>query len=106
MKIEATVRFEYSIDDSEVAGFKSKVLQYIKDHIDASCQITLDDIPTNEIEEFLSEKLPDIVDEIHHGYCLNGGIEADDYLGTICFDYYGEDARDLVAEMAQLIYDK
>ena len=32
MKIEATIRFEYSIDDSEVAGFKSKVLQYIKDN--------------------------------------------------------------------------
>ena len=106
MKIEATIQFEYSINDSEVAGFKAKVLQHIIDHIDAGCQITLDDISINEIEEFLSEKLPDIIEEIHKGYRVNGGIEADDYLGTICFDYYGEDARDLVAEMAQLIYDK
>jgi hypothetical protein len=106
MKIETTILLEHSIDDSEIAGFKSEVLQYIKEHIDEDCQVTLDGISTNEIEEFLSEKLPDIVEEIHKGYCLDSGIEVNDYFSTIYFDYYGEDARDLVAEMAQRIYDK
>lgn len=106
MKIKATVTFEYRLNDSEIAEFKSRVLEYIQENED-DWSITLDDISNESIEEFLSESLPDIIEELYRGYDHNSGIIMDDYFGTISLDYYGEDVRGLVEEMAdQIIADR
>jgi transposase-like protein len=105
MKIEATIKLEYSIDDREVAEFKSKVLEYIQEEIDEECNIALDDISNEDVEEFLSSAISEIIEESYKGYSGNTGIVTDDYFNTISFDYYGEDIRDLVREMAHQIYD-
>ena len=105
MKIEATIKLEYSINDSEVVGFKSKVIQYIQEEIDEEYNITLDDISNEDVEEFLCNAISEIIEESYKGYSGNTGIVTDDYFNTISFDYYGEDIRDLVQEMAHQIYD-
>lgn len=104
MKVEATVKFEYSISNEEVAKFKSRVRDYIQEEIDWDCDVPLDDIPDSEIEEFLKETIPNLIEESHRGYC-GSGVEVDDYFNTIYFDYYGEDVRDMVRDMAHQIYD-
>ena len=104
MKIKTTVTFEYRLEDTEIATFKEKVLEYIKE--ESELDITLDDISDELITDYLKDSLPVIIDEIHLGYCRTEGVEIDDYFNTISFYYEGEDARELVREIAtQIIYD-
>ena len=105
MKIKSTITFTYSIDDSEITKFKSKVFEYIKEEMGEETKMTLDDISNETVEEFLSDTLPDILDEIHRGYCYDEGIECDDYFNTIRFDYHGGDVKELVREMAYRIME-
>ena len=104
MKIKTTVTFEYRLEDTEIATFKEKVLEYIKE--ESELDITLDDISDELIKDYLKDSLPVIIEEIHLGYCRTEGVEIDDYFNTISFYYEGEDARELVREIAtQIIYD-
>lgn len=104
MKIKTTVTFEYRLEDKEIERFKAKVLEHIQE--ESELDITLDDIPDKLIEDYLKDALPDIIQEYHLGYCNVEGVEIDDYFNTISFDYYGEDARNLVDEIAnQIITD-
>lgn len=104
MKIKTTVTFEYRLEDKEIATFKEKVLEYIEE--ESELNITLDDIPDELIKDYLKDSLPAIIEEIHLGYCRTEGVEIDDYFNTIGFYYEGEDARELVREIAnQIIVD-
>lgn len=104
MKIKTTVTFEYRLEDKEIATFKEKVLEYIEE--ESELNITLDDIPDELIKDYLKDSLPAIIEEIHLGYCRTEGVEIDDYFNTINFYYEGEDARELVSEIAnQIIID-
>lgn len=104
MKIKTTVTFEYRLEDKEIATFKEKVLEYIKE--ESELDITLDDISDELIKDYLKGSLPAIIEEIHLGYCRTEGVEIDDYFNTISFYYDGEDARELVREIAnQIIVD-
>ena len=104
MKIKATIQLEYSINDSEIARFKERVLECIQEEIDEECQMSLDDISNEIIEEFLNDSVPDIIEDSYKGYGRSG-IEFDNYFNTISFDYCSEDISDLVHEIAQQIYD-
>ena len=104
MKIKTTVTFEYRLEDKEIEGFKAEVLRYIQE--ESELNITLDDIPDELIKDYLSDSLPDIIQEIHLGYCNTEGVDIDDYFNTISFYYGGEDARELVREIGnQIIVD-
>lgn len=104
MKIKSTVTFEYKLEDKEIEGFKAKVLERIQE--ESELNITLDDIPDQLIRDYLKDSLPDIIQEIHLGYCRTEGVEIDDYFNTISFYYGGEDAIELVREIAdQIIVD-
>ncbi len=104
MEIKTTVTLEYRLDDSEVEQFRNKVLECIQDDLE-EIKITLDDIPMESVKEYLNRELPNIIEEMKHGYCYGGGVELDDYFGTINFDYYGEDIRDMIRECAKEIYE-
>jgi hypothetical protein len=101
MKIKTTVTFEYRLEDKEIERFKAKVLEYIQE--ESELNITLDDIPDELVKDYLKDSLPDIIEEYHLGYCNVEGVEIDGYFNTISFDYYGEDARNLVQEIAEQI---
>jgi hypothetical protein len=101
MKIKTTVTFEYRLEDKEIERFKAKVLEYIQE--ESELNITLDDIPDELVKDYLKDSLPDIIEEYHLGYCNVEGVEIDGYFNTIGFDYYGEDARNLVQEIAEQI---
>lgn len=104
MRIKSTVTFEYKLEDKEIEGFKAKVLEYIQE--ESELNITLDDIPDELINDYLKDSLPAIIEEIHLGYCRTEGVDIDDYFNTISFYYEGEDARELVSEIAnQIIVD-
>jgi len=104
MRIKTTVTFEHRLEDKEIEEFKAKVLERIQE--ESELNITLDDIPDKLIEDYLKDSLPDVIQETYLGYCNTEGIVIDDYFNTISFDYYGEDARELVGEIAdQIIVD-
>lgn len=100
MKIKTTITLEHTIPDSEVAEFKERVLQYIADE---DCEVDPEDISDEAIEEFLAERIPDMIEDQYKGYCSRTGIIKDEYFGTISFDYGEEDIDDLVKEMVDLI---
>ena len=95
MKIQTTVIFEYKLADDEVEQFRQRVLERLEEEN----IITLNDIPIAEIEEYLSNKLPDAIEETKQGY--DRGIVFDDYFGTISLDYCAEGVSDMVHECAQ-----
>ena len=76
------------------------MLEYIEEETEEK---VITDISDEAIEEFLSENIPAILEEQYLGYDRNSGVIKDSYFGTISFDYYGEDIRDLVQQMAELI---
>ena len=104
MKVEATVKFTYTINDDEVAKFKSRVIDYIQEETDWDCDITLNEISDNDVEAFLSGAILDAIEEKSFGNNYGSGIIIDDYFQSIWFDYYEEDVRDMVSDMAHQIY--
>lgn len=106
MEIKTTVTFTYRLDDSEVEQFKRRTLKYIKEELDYESTLTLDDIPTSEVEEFLDNELTTAIEESKQGYsCGDYGVMYDDYFGTISLDYYDEYVADMIRELAEQIYE-
>lgn len=106
MEIKTTVTFKYRLDDSEVEQFKRRALKYIKEELDMKTTITLDDIPTSEVEAFLDNELTTAIEESKQGYsCGDCGVMYDDYFGTIQLDYCDEYIEDMVREFAEQIYE-
>lgn len=106
MEITTTVTFKYRLDDSEVEQFRKKVFEYIEGNIDTETPITLDDISTSEVEEFLDNELTTAIEEAKQGYsCGDCGVMYDDYFGTIQLDYCDEYVTDMVRELAEQIYE-
>ena len=106
MIIKTKVIFEYRLDDSEVEQFKRRTLKYIKEELDYESTMTLDDIPTSEVEEFLDNELTTAIEESKQGYsCGDCGIMYDDYFGTIQLDYCDEYVADMIRELAEQIYE-
>ena len=109
MIIKTTVTFEYRLDDDQVEQFRDKVLECIQDELEElgeKTTVTLDDVPTESVKEYLNRELPNIIDEIKQGYCYGGGVEFDDYFGTISLDYYGDDVRCMIRECAEEIREE
>lgn len=100
MKIKSTVVFEYQIGDKQIKKFKEKVLERILEETESNT--TLDEISDEQTKHYLENALPELIKGYHLGYCDNS-IILDDYFNTIEIDYYGEDARNLVYEMADQI---
>jgi hypothetical protein len=98
MKIKATVTFEYTLNDSEIEEFKSRVTEYIQENLDEDFDAI---IAKSFVEEFLEEKMSDILTDYCLGY--DDGITIDEYFRTIHLDYCSETISDLVAELAELI---
>lgn len=106
MEIKTTVTFTYKLDDSEVEEFKRRALEYIKEELDYESKMTLDDIPTSKIEEYLDDELTKAIEEVKQGYsCGDCGIMYDDYFGTIQLDYCDEYIADMVQEFAKQIFE-
>ena len=97
-----TITLEYRLEDREIDEFRNKVLEYIQDELEEET-ITIDDIPTEKIKEYLRSELPNIIEEIKQGYCDSSGVKLDDYFNTISLDYYDEDIRDMIQECANKI---
>ena len=105
MNIKTTVTFIYKLDDSEVEQFKKRTLEYIQEELDYETTITLDDIPTSKVEEFLDDEITKAIEETKQGYGGYGwGIVFDDYFGTISLDYCEEGVSEMVQEFAEQIY--
>lgn len=101
MKIKSTVVFEYQIEDKQIKKFKEKVLERVLE--ETELDITLDEISDEQTIKYLQNALPDLVRDYHLGFGDSDSIAIDDYFNTISIDYYGEDARNLVYEMADQI---
>lgn len=103
MKIKSTVVFEYQIEDKQIKKFKEKVLERVLE--ETELDITPDEISDEQTKHYLENALPELIKGYRLGYCDNS-IIFDDYFNTIEIDYYGEDARNLVYEMADQIITK
>ena len=95
MKIQTTIIFEYKLADDEVEEFRQRVLERLEEEN----MLTPKEIPIEEIEDYLSNKLPDVIAEAKQGY--GSGIMFDVFFGTISFDYCDECVSDMVYECAQ-----
>lgn len=106
MEIKTTITFIYKLNDSEVEQFKRRTLKYIKEELDYESTLTLDDIPTSVVEEFLSNELTTAIEESKQGYsCGDCGVMYDDYFGTIQLDYCDKYVADMIRELAEQIYE-
>lgn len=106
MEIKTTITFTYKLNDSEVEQFKRRTLKYIKEELDYETTLTLDDIPTSVVEEFLDDELTTAIEDTKQGYsCGDCGISYDDYFGTIQLDYSDEYIADMVSKLAEQIYE-
>lgn len=103
MQIKTTITFEHRLEDNEIIKFKTKVLERIKEYIDEDSVLTVDDIPNETVEEFLSNEISNVLEDIYKGYSRNDGVEVDDYFGTISFDYCGEVMHDWIQEVADIV---
>ena len=106
MEIKTTVTFTYKLDDSEVEQFRKKVFEYIEGNIYTETTLTLDDIPTSVVEEFLDNELTTAIEDSKTGHiCGDCGITFDEYFATISLDYCDEYIEDMVRELAEQIYE-
>ena len=106
MIIKSTVTYEYKLNDSEVEKFKKRVLEYIQEELDYETTMTLDDIPTSKVEEFLNDEITKAIEESKQGFGGYGwGIVFDDYFGTISLDYCEEGVLEMVQGCAEQIYE-
>ena len=104
MIITTTITFTYKLNDSEIEKFKKRVLEYIQEKLDYEITMTLDDIPTNKVEEFLDDEITKAIEETKQGFGGYGcGIILDDYFGTISLDYCEEGVSEMVQEFAEQI---
>lgn len=100
MKIKATVTFEYTLNDSEIEEFKSRVIERVEEEVDEGVEIC---VTFETVKAFLNEKIPELLRDSYDGYGYDSGLVCDDYFNTITFDYCGEGISDLVEEFANQI---
>jgi hypothetical protein len=106
MEIKTTITFTYKLDDSEVEQFRRRTLKYIKEELDYETTLTLDDIPTSKVKEYLANELATTIENNKQGHiCDDCGIRYDEYFGTISLDYCDEYVADMVRELAEQIYE-
>lgn len=104
MEFNVVRKCTYKLTEPSLESFKERMLEYLEDEMWDSGELkanenfpyTIDNIPDGIVMEVLADAIQDAFE--CNGYYRGGGVQFDDYFGTVSLDCGEDDVSDAVYE--------